>query len=215
MAMTDAAHGNHESKQSVHGHACRGHRTRPTGLDDTAFPDSSTALDRVEAPCAASGKNRDNAKVLWRVCLRNVARADESPVMKEHGSMPNRYLKPESMPAPFGYSQVVESTGTRIVHVAGQVPLNTENNLVGEGDFAAQVRQSFENVRLALEAVGMTFNDVVKMQFFLTDISNLPQVRGIRDEYINTEQPPASTSVQVVALYRPEVMFEMDVIAIA
>ena len=102
--------------------------------------------------------------------------------------MPNRHLKPESMPAPFGYSQVVESSGTRIVHVAGQVPLNTENNLVGEGDFAAQVRQSFENVRLALEAVGMTFNDVVKMQFFLTDIANLPQVRGIRDEYINTER---------------------------
>lgn len=129
--------------------------------------------------------------------------------------MPNRYLSPETMPAPFGYSQVVESTGTRTVHVAGQVPLNARNELVGEGDFQAQVRQAFENVRLALEAVDMTFNDVVKIQFFLTDIVNLPQVRGIRDEYINTEQPPASTSVQVVALFRPEVLFEMDVVAIA
>jgi len=119
------------------------------------------------------------------------------------------------MPAPFGYSQVVESTGSRVVHVAGQVPLNAKNELVGEGDFQAQVRQSFENVRLGLEAVGMSFNDVVKMQFFLTDIANLPQVRSIRDEYINTAQPPASTSVQVVALYRPEVLFEMDVVAIA
>ena len=129
--------------------------------------------------------------------------------------MPNRFLRPETMPAPFGYSQVVESTGSRVVHVAGQVPLNAKNELVGEGDFQAQVRQSFENVRLGLEAVGMSFNDVVKMQFFLTDIANLPQVRSIRDEYINTAQPPASTSVQVVALYRPEVLFEMDVVAIA
>ena len=129
--------------------------------------------------------------------------------------MPNRYLSPETMPAPFGYSQVVESTGTRTVHVAGQVPLNARNELVGEGDFQAQVRQAFENVRQALDAVDMTFNDVVKMQFFVTDIANLPKVRDIRDEYINPDQPPASTSVQVVALFRPEVMFEMDVIAIA
>jgi reactive intermediate/imine deaminase len=129
--------------------------------------------------------------------------------------MPNRFLTPETLPAPFGYSQVVESTGERIVHVAGQVPVNAKNELVGEGDFQAQVRQAFENVRLALEAVGMSFSDVVKMQFFLTDMANLPQVREIRDEYINTAQPPASTSVQVVALYRPEVMFEMDVVAIA
>jgi enamine deaminase RidA (YjgF/YER057c/UK114 family) len=129
--------------------------------------------------------------------------------------MPHRFLKPDTLPAPFGYSQVVESTGSRIVHVAGQVPLNAQNELVGEGDFQAQVRQAFENVRLALEAVDMTFNDVVKMQFFLTDMSLLPQVRAIRDEYINTEQPPASTSVGVVALFRPDVMFEMDVVAIA
>lgn len=129
--------------------------------------------------------------------------------------MTNRYLSPETMPAPFGYSQVVESTGTRTVHVAGQVPLNAQNELVGEGDFQAQVRQAFENTRLALEAVGMTFEQVVKFQFFLTDIAHLPLVRDIRDQYINTAQPPASTSVQVVALFRPEVMFEMDVVAIA
>ena len=129
--------------------------------------------------------------------------------------MPNRFLKPETLPAPFGYSQVVESTGSRIVHVSGQVPLNAQNELVGEGDFQAQARQAFENVRLALEAVGMTFHDVVKMQFFLTDVAHVPQVRAIRDEFVNTEQPPASTLVEVSALFRPDVMFEMDVVAIA
>lgn len=128
--------------------------------------------------------------------------------------MPNRFLKPESLPTPFGYSQVVESTGSRIVHVSGQVPLNAQNELVGEGDFLAQAHQTFENVRLALEAVDMTFNDVVKMQFYLTDIAHLIQVRTVRDRYINTAEPPASTLVQVVALFRPEVMFEMDVVAI-
>jgi enamine deaminase RidA (YjgF/YER057c/UK114 family) len=129
--------------------------------------------------------------------------------------VPNRFLNPETLPKPFGYSQVVESTGTRIVHVSGQVPLNARNELIGAGDFPTQVRQAFENVRLALEAVGMTFHDVVKMQYYLTDASFVPVVREIRDEYVNTDQPPASTLVQVAALFRPDVMFEMDVVAIA
>ena len=129
--------------------------------------------------------------------------------------MQTRYLNPETMPSPYGYSQVVEVSGAqRIVYVAGQVPLDVANNVVGEGDFDAQVAQVFENVRLGLEAAGMTFKNVVKMQFFLTDIAHLPRVRDIRDRYVNTENPPASTSVGVSALFHPSVMFEMDVIAV-
>ena len=129
--------------------------------------------------------------------------------------MQSRYLNPETMPSPYGYSQVVEVSGAqRIVYVAGQVPLDVANNVVGEGDFDAQVAQVFENVRLGLEAAGMTFKNVVKMQFFLTDIAHLPRVRDIRDRYVNTENPPASTSVGVSALFHPSVMFEMDVIAV-
>lgn len=128
--------------------------------------------------------------------------------------IPARFLSPGTLPKPFGYSQVVEVRATRTVYVAGQVPLNAAGQLVGEDDFGAQVRQTFENVRLALEAVEMTFYNVVKMQFFLTDVANLPQVREIRDAYVNTEQPPASTSVEVSALFRPDVQFEMDVVAV-
>jgi enamine deaminase RidA (YjgF/YER057c/UK114 family) len=125
-----------------------------------------------------------------------------------------RFLIPDTMPKPFGYSQVVEVRGGRTVYVAGQVPLDASGQLIGEGDFPAQVRQAFENVRLALEAVGMTFDNVVKLQFFLTDVANLPQVRAIRDEYVNTASPPASTSVEVSALFRPDVLFEVDAIAV-
>jgi enamine deaminase RidA (YjgF/YER057c/UK114 family) len=51
------------------------------------------------------------------------------------------------------------------------------------------------------------------MQMFLTDIANLPAIRDIRDEFVNTEQPPASTTMQVAALFHPDVLFEIDVIA--
>lgn len=125
-----------------------------------------------------------------------------------------RFLNPPSIPRPYGYSQVVEVNGGRTVYISGQVPLDTENQLVGDGNFTAQVRQVFENVQLALAAVDLKFDHVVKMQFFLTDIANLPKVREVRDSFVNTSQPPASTSVQVVALFRPDVLFEMDVVAV-
>ena len=129
--------------------------------------------------------------------------------------MATRFLSPETMPRPYGYSQVVEVRGaSRTVYIAGQVPMDTANNVVGEGDFEAQVRQAFENVRLGLESVGLTFANVVKMQFFVTDIANLARVRDIRDEFIDTNNPPASTSVEVSALFHPSVLFEMDAVAV-
>ena len=131
------------------------------------------------------------------------------------GEAPARFLSPETMPRPYGYSQVVETTGGRQVYISGQVPLDTANQVVGVGDFAAQARQAFENVRLALEAVGLTFAHVVKIQMFLTDISNLPAIREVRDEFVNTDRPPASTTVQVSALFHPDVLFEIDAIAYA
>ena len=94
-----------------------------------------------------------------------------------------RRLNPEKMPKPYGYSQVVDVRGGRTVYVSGQVPLDERNELVGAGDFAAQARQTFENVRRALDAVGLTFADVVKVQMYLTDMGNLLALRDVRDEF--------------------------------
>lgn len=144
----------------------------------------------------------------------NTINQEESGTMSQRGA-PARFSSPSTMPRPYGYSQVVEITGGHPVYISGQVPLDTNNQVVGVGDFAAQTRQAFENVRLALESVGLTFAHVVKIQMFLTDIANLPSIRDIRDEYVNTEQPPASTTVQVAALFHPDVLFEIDAIAYA
>ena len=117
------------------------------------------------------------------------------------------------MSPPFGYSHVVDSPAARIVYISGQVPLDVDGQLVGEGDFEAQTRQVFENLTLALEATGASWTDVVKLNFFLTDVTQLTSVRAIRDEFVNTEQPPASTLVQVSGLFRPEVMIEVEAVA--
>ena len=126
-----------------------------------------------------------------------------------------RFLSPDTLPRPFGYSHVVDAPAGRIVYVSGQVPLDAAGELVGAGDFAEQARQVFVNLNAALEAAGVGWNDVVKLNFFVTDLSEIAALREIRDEYVNTEQPPASTLVQVAALFRPDVMFEADAVAVA
>jgi reactive intermediate/imine deaminase len=130
------------------------------------------------------------------------------------GMAEKRFLSPDSLPAPFGYSHIVDSRAERIVYISGQVPLDSDGQLVGEGDFEAQTRQVFVNLNRALDAAGATWSDVVKLNYFLTDVSQITSVRAIRDEYVDTERPPASTLVQVSGLFRPEVMVEIEAVAI-
>ncbi len=119
------------------------------------------------------------------------------------------------MPATFGYSHVVDvSNARRTIYVSGQVAINAEGNIVGMGDLALQTKQVFENIRIALEASELNFHDVVKLTFFLTDISQMPVVRDIRDQYINTMNPPASSAVEVRKLIKDELLIEVEAIAV-
>ena len=125
-----------------------------------------------------------------------------------------RFLSPDTLPRPFGYSHVVDAPASRIVFLSGQVPLDAAGNLVGEGDFAAQVRQVFENLTAALTAADASWSDVVKLNYFVRDIGEVAALRAIRDEYVNTEQPPASTLVEVSRLFRDDVLVEIEAVAV-
>ena len=125
-----------------------------------------------------------------------------------------KFHSPPSLPEPKGYSHIAEATGSRIVHISGQLPLDRERNLVGD-DFAGQVRQAFANLALALAAAAVTWSDVVKLTIFVTDVAGLAELREIRDEHVDTASPPASTLVQVVALAQPGAMVEIEAVAIA
>jgi reactive intermediate/imine deaminase len=125
-----------------------------------------------------------------------------------------RFLTPATLSPPFGYSHVVEAPAGSIVYISGQVPLDAEGRLVGEGDFAAQTRQVFENLTHALEAAEATWSDVVKLDYFLRDVGQIGAVRSIRDEYVDTANPPASTLVEVSSLFSPDVLVEIQAIAV-
>ncbi|MET8956333.1 RidA family protein [Streptomyces sp. NPDC004129] len=123
------------------------------------------------------------------------------------------------IPAPDGvapaaaYTHVVMGTG-RFVAISGQLALDEDGKLVGEGDPAAQARQVFENLRRCLAAAGATFDDVAKLTYFVTDMAYLPAIRAARAAHIPGDRLPASSAVQVAALVGPEFLMEIEAFAV-
>ena len=103
-------------------------------------------------------------------------------------------------------------TAGRAVYIAGQVALD-RTGLIGPGDIGAQARQVFDNLQAALRAVGAGFEQVVKLTYYLVDATQLPVVREVRDQYVNTQQPPASTAVEVRRLVRDDLLIEVEAVA--
>ncbi|MCX5010768.1 RidA family protein [Streptomyces sp. NBC_00555] len=130
----------------------------------------------------------------------------------EHSHL-SRVRAPEGVSPGTGYSHVVWGTG-RFVAVSGQCALDEKGEVVGEGDAAAQARQVFENLRRCLAAAGAGFDDVVKLTYFVTDVAHLPAVRAARDAVIPADRQPASSAVQVSALFRPELLLEVEAFAV-
>ncbi|QES47387.1 enamine deaminase RidA [Streptomyces venezuelae] len=124
-----------------------------------------------------------------------------------------RIPAPEGVSPGTGYSHVTWGTG-RFIAVSGQCALDERGAVVGPGDAAAQARQVFENLRRCLASAGATFEDVVKLTYFVTDVADLPAVRAARDAVIPGDRLPASSAVQVSALFRPELLVEIEAFAV-
>jgi enamine deaminase RidA (YjgF/YER057c/UK114 family) len=113
-----------------------------------------------------------------------------------------------------GFSQALRVDGAEtVVFVAGQGPVSADGELVGGGDFDAQVRRTFENLGTVLEEAGASFDGIVKLGVYLTDIGTLRDYGRIRNEFL-TGAPPASTAVQVGALALPGMMIEVEAVAV-
>jgi len=124
-----------------------------------------------------------------------------------------RFLCPGTMPKPRGYSHLVEATGPgRIVYIAGQLGYTPDGKIAS--DFRGQCVQAFENVKAALAEVGGDFSHVVKVTNFFTNIDDLHTYFEVRDCYVNTAAPPASTAVEISRLARAEALFEIEAVAV-
>lgn len=127
--------------------------------------------------------------------------------------MPRTHINPALLSKPGGYTHVVSVTGGNAIFVSGQVALDQEGKVVGPGDLKAQARQVYENLKAALEAAGAGFKDVVKITTYLTHIDRIGEIREVRAAYLGGTQPPASTTVGVTGLARPELLIEVEAVA--
>ena len=128
--------------------------------------------------------------------------------------MDKRQVNPWTWQDRFGFSQAWRVDNPQsIVFVSGQGALSGDGELVGDGDFEAQTRQVFENLKTVLAEAGASFESVMKITVYLTDIGTLRDFGRIKAEFIEGKQP-ASTAVEVSALALPGMMIEVEAIAV-
>ncbi|MDT8069378.1 MAG: RidA family protein [Terriglobia bacterium] len=103
-----------------------------------------------------------------------------------------------------------------MVFISGQVAMDKQGHLVGKDDLRAQTKQVFENLKTALTAAGATFDDVVKITWYVKGYNPqlLPILRDVRDEYVKKEAPPTSTLVGVASLFQNDYLLEVDAVAV-
>jgi enamine deaminase RidA (YjgF/YER057c/UK114 family) len=125
-----------------------------------------------------------------------------------------RFSNPDTIAKPPGYSHVVEVTGPgRLVYFAGQLGMDRSGKMGANA--REQIELAFENLKAALASLGAGFEHLVKINNYVVDIGvNIASFREIRDRYVNTAAPPASTTIGVPELARPGALFEIEAIAI-
>ncbi len=129
-----------------------------------------------------------------------------------------QHINPENLfPSPqFGFTQVVSAQGGRTIRCSGQTAWDKDMKIVGEGDFAAQARATYENVRIALASAGAKPRDVVRMRTYIVDYKpEYLEPLGIETAaFFGDHPPPAATLLGVASLAMPEFMIEIEVTAV-
>jgi len=112
------------------------------------------------------------------------------------------------------YSNAVRSEAGPLLWISGQVALDKDGKLVGEGDLRAQAVQVLENIKAILESNFATMDDIVKVTVYVTDIAAFNDIADIRDKYF-PRNGPSSVICEVSALAWPEFMIEIEAVAVA
>ena len=130
--------------------------------------------------------------------------------------MRGKVIESSGLPAPMrggAFSAGVEAPAGRTVYVSGQVSMDAGGNVVGAGDVGAQTQKVLENVGIVLQEAGGTFDDVVKVTVFITDMGDYDRVHEVRRRFF-AEPYPASSMVEVSALIDPDLLVEVEAVAV-
>ncbi len=127
--------------------------------------------------------------------------------------MPVDSFNPPDVWSPFGaFSMAALQDQGQIIYLKGQVSLDSEGCLVGNGDMRAQVRKTLSNISTVLTSVGGQMQDIISLTQHVTDMDAFNQTGDIRKEFFG-EPYPVTTTVQVMRLYDVELLVEITAIA--
>jgi enamine deaminase RidA (YjgF/YER057c/UK114 family) len=127
-----------------------------------------------------------------------------------------KFLQPDGLSKSVGYTHVVTAHGSKMIFVSGQIASDANGQVVGAGDLRAQTHQVFKNLQVALAAAGATFADVVKWTIFVVNYKPVDRavISQVRQQFVSQNQPPASTLIGVQSLVFPELLIEVEAIAV-
>ena len=123
-------------------------------------------------------------------------------------------LFPEGLSKPTGHWTTVTSARPgKLVFVSGLTAKNERGEIVGVGDVRAQTRQVCENLRAAMRAAGGSLADIMRVDVYIRDMQGFKDIHDIRREYFGPN-PPASTMVAVAGFTHPDMLIEINAIAV-
>ncbi|MGH7782118.1 MAG: RidA family protein [Candidatus Binataceae bacterium] len=123
-------------------------------------------------------------------------------------------INPSGMKTPFGaFSHAAWAPAGRTLHIAGQVGEDSDGKVVGEGDIGAQTEQALRNIGTVLRSAGGTFDDIVSVTVFVTDMRGLAKIHEVRRDFFKPPYP-ASTLVEVKSLVDPRLIIEIKAVAV-
>jgi enamine deaminase RidA (YjgF/YER057c/UK114 family) len=128
-----------------------------------------------------------------------------------------RAVNPWKWQDDFGFSQAIEVQGpARWLVCSGQTSVDAQGNPMHAGDMAAQLRQAFDNLETVLQGAGLTLGDVVRLNYYTTNVAAYLQASvEVARRFTTGRPPPAGTLLGVAALFHPDILIEIEATACA
>ena len=128
--------------------------------------------------------------------------------MKKQAIVSSKLSKPVGV-----FSHAVKAEGKQFLFISGLTARNINGNIVGKGDMRVQTKQILENMKIILEEAEASFDHIVKVTVYVTDLNYFKEIHEVRAQYFKGDLP-ASTLVQVSRLVNEDCMIEIDAVAV-
>jgi enamine deaminase RidA (YjgF/YER057c/UK114 family) len=132
--------------------------------------------------------------------------------------MAKEYLNPKELfpSLQYGFSQIITSSGGKMVFLSGQVGWNEQQQMIGANDLRAQTWQTFRNIEIAIKTVGGTLTDIVSMRIYIVEekLEESHHIQAALKEFFPAERAPTTTWIGVRGLANKEFLIEIEAIGV-